>query len=100
MTIRILTIEDFLPHVGKPFRADCTPAEVELKLVEASPLTDRRLGERPPFILIFHTPPQTLLIPGIYTMECIGFGPVQIQIGDMLPPSGAEPGYYYQAVFN
>lgn len=100
MTIQPLTIDDFLPHVGKQFRADCTPAEVDIKLVEASPLTDRQLSARVPFLLVFHTPPERLLMSGIYTMQCAGFGPVQVQIGDMLPPNGSAPGYYYQAVFN
>lgn len=95
-----LELDHFRPHVGKPFIADCTPSEVELKLIEASSLTHRDLATRAPFVLIFHTPPETLLLPGIYAMRREGFGPAQIHIGDMLPPPGAAPGYYYQAVFN
>lgn len=95
-----LTIEHFRPHVGKQFTADCTPSEVELQLIEASPITQRGASANSPFLLVFHTPPERMLVPGIYTMCCEGFGPAQIHIGGMQPSPGSGPGYYYQAVFN
>jgi hypothetical protein len=96
----MLTIDQFLPMVGYHFLADCDPAPVEIKLLDASPLKDRGTDGRAPFILIFHTPPETLLVAGGYLMRCGKFGPEQIFINDMIPPLNAEAGYYYQAVFN
>lgn len=95
-----LSIEHFRPHVGKQFIADCTPSEVELQLIEASPLLARNASAQVPFLLVFHTPPQRMLLPGLYTMRRDGFDPAQIHISDMLAPAGSAPGYYYQAVFN
>jgi hypothetical protein len=97
---RPLILDDFAPLVGQIFVADCDPQPAQLKLVEASPLKDYGVVERPPFILVFYTSPEHLLMPGHYVMRCGRFGPASIQIGDMLPPPKAEAGYYYQAVFN
>lgn len=96
----VLTIDHFAPLVGKDFTADCDPKAAILNLVEAAPLTDRGVVARPPFILVFFTPPETRLLAGSYHMQCGNFGPAQIYIEDMVPPPGSEAGYYYQAVFN
>ncbi|HEX4848134.1 MAG TPA: hypothetical protein VFV30_08315 [Novosphingobium sp.] len=97
---RPMVLDEFLPLVGRQFLANCDPAEVELTLVEASPLKDRGVTDRPPFILVFHTPPEAMLVEGSYVMRCGGWGPDRISIWPTMPPRPAEPGYYYQAVFN
>ncbi len=97
---RPMVLEEFAPLVGKRFVAHCDPAELELTLVEASPLKDHGMTERPPFILIFHTPPEMMLVEGDYVMRCGAWGPDRISILPTLAPLRAAPGYYYQAVFN
>ena len=97
---RPMVLEEFAPLVGEQFVADCEPANIEIKLVEASPLRDFGRLERPPFILIFHTPPEYMLGDGNYILRCGKWGPDRVSIWSTVPPGGAEPGYYYQAVFN
>jgi hypothetical protein len=100
IAFRSMILEEFLPLVGKAFVADCQPNEVEITLVEASPLRDHGLADRPPFILIFYSPPEYMLGDGTYVLRCGGWGPERISIWSTLPPAKTQPGYYYQAVFN
>lgn len=97
---RPMVLEEFLPLVGRQFIANCEPTEVEIQLIEASPLRDRGVTERPPFILIFRTSPEAMLMEGSYVLRCGKWGPDRIAIWPTLAPARAEPGYYYQAVFN
>jgi hypothetical protein len=95
-----MVLEEFLPLVGSWLLADCEPELVKIKLVEASPFRPNSTVPRPPFILVFHTGPDIRLQEGTYAMRCDGFGPDLVYISDMLPPIGAEPGFYYQSNFN
>jgi hypothetical protein len=95
-----MTLDEFVPLVGRTLHVDTQPAAVELVLVEASPLPHAGRRDRPPFILVFRSAPEVLLVDGTYAMRGQGFGPDAIGIGSLQPPIGAEPGYYYQAVFN
>lgn len=97
---RPMVLEEFLPLVGRAFVAHCEPAEIEIALVEAAPLKDRGLTSRPPFILIFRTPPEALLVEGSYVLRCGSWGPDRISIWPTIAPHQAAPGHYYQAVFN
>lgn len=97
---RPMVLDEFLPLVGKRFIADCNPSDVEITLTDALPLKDHGITDRPPFILIFHTPPEYMLAEGSYAMRCGKWGPDRIYIGSMVAPAMAEPGYYYQAIFN
>ena len=97
---RPMILDEFTPLIGRRFVADCDPAEIELTLTEASPLKDRGITDRPPFILIFHTPPEVMLVEGSYVMRCSKWGPDRISIWPTVAPFQAKPGYYYQAVFN
>jgi hypothetical protein len=97
---RSMLLEEFTPLVGRVFTADCEPNTVEIKLVEANPLRASPMDERPPFILIFHTPQEVFLVEGIYTLRCGRWGPGRISIGPTMAPPGASTGHYYQAVFN
>ena len=102
MTIlpRDMVIEEFLPLVGQMFDLHTDPAPIGIRLVDARPLVNHAQLQRPPFILVFHSSPQAMLVPGGYVMKCGTFGPDIIHIHDMTPPPGAEAGFYYQAVFN
>lgn len=97
---RPMVLEEFLPLVGKRFVAKCEPAEVEITLVDAMPLKDHGVADRPPFILVFHTPPEIQLLDGSYLLKCGKWGPDRISIWSLIPPARSAPGYYYQAVFN
>ncbi len=97
---RPMTLDEFTPLLGKEFRADCTPGEVPLVLAEAYPLRDSGLVDRPPFMLVFRSPPEALLLEGAYAMQCGGWGPELIHISQIAAPRDSERGHYYQAVFN
>lgn len=97
---RPMLLEEFTPLVGDQFDFDCTPDPVKLRLIEASPLVDRGDVARPPFILVFHSGPETMLLDGIYTVSHDRLAPTAISIGSLMVPPSAEPGHYFQAVFN
>lgn len=95
-----MVLQEFLPLIGQWLLADAEPEPIKIKLVEASPWRANDAALRPPFILVFHTGPDVRLLEGTYVLRCGDFGPDLINISDMLPPVGAEPGYYYQSNFN
>jgi hypothetical protein len=97
---RPMYLAEFMPMVGQTLLADCNPKPVELKLTEAKPLPDRGQIERPPFILIFRTPPEIVLVAGIYAMKCGEWGPDLIYIEETISPDPKDKGHFYQAVFN
>lgn len=97
---RPIALAEFTPLVGQVFTADCDPEAVPLELVEAAPLINRARLERSPFILIFRSAPDALLVEGHYVLRSRNFGPAQVHIGPVLMPGEHQPGHYYQAVFN
>ncbi|WP_240663679.1 hypothetical protein [Sphingomonas sp. UV9] len=97
---RPIHLGEFTPLVGHALMADCDPQPVALQLVEASPLINHAKLDRPPFILIFRSAPDAMLMPGSYVLRGGGFGPDLIDIGRIARPLAGEPGHYYQAVFN
>lgn len=100
MASRPMFLEEFTPLIGCSFIADCEPKSVEIVLVEAYALRESAAVSRPPFMLIFHTPPEYMLGDGNYILRCGKWGPDQISIWSAIPPADAQPGFYYQAVFN
>ena len=97
---RPMVLEEFTPLVGRSFTAHCDPQPVNLMLIEASPLRPNGVSEQPPFILIFHTPPEAMLIEGNYTMKCGNWGPDVIYLFPTTASAKGTAGYYYQAIFN
>jgi|HubBroStandDraft_1064217.scaffolds.fasta_scaffold393231_2 hypothetical protein len=95
-----MTIGEFAPMVGQTLLADCSPKPVEITLVSAQPLTNYAGLERPPFVLVFRTPPEVLLVMGTYAMRCGEWGPDLIYIEQMSSPTPGDTAHYYQAVFN
>ncbi|WP_447727340.1 DUF6916 family protein [Sphingomonas koreensis] len=97
---RPMLLEEFTPFVGKLMRVDCAPRNLDITLIEASPLKEQGTTLRPPFILIFHSDATALLSPGIYTLRSGNFGPDLVYLESVTAPYNAAPGNYYQAVFN
>lgn len=97
---RPMVIEEFTPLLGKAIKVDCAPRTVDITLIEATPLQDRGVTDRPPFILIFHSDARVQLVPAVYALRSGPFGPALVYLESVVPPVGAEPGNYYQAVFN
>ncbi|KQN21206.1 hypothetical protein ASE86_14625 [Sphingomonas sp. Leaf33] len=97
---RPIFLEELTPLVGKTLTADCDPRTVPLELVEASPLRNHAKLDREPFILIFRSAPDALLMSGSYVIRGEGFGPDVIDIAQIATPNTGTPGHYYQAVFN
>ena len=95
-----MTIDEFLPMLGRNVLADCSPQPVELKLVEVRPLPNHARIDRPPFILIFRTPPEVMLVMGTYAMKCGEWGPDLIYIEPVAAPDIKDKGHFYQAIFN
>jgi hypothetical protein len=100
IAFRPMLLEEFTPLIGKVFTAECEPKSVDIRLVEAYPLHDSPMASRPPFMLIFHTPIEVLLVDGSYILRCGHWGPDRISIGCAMATPDGEPGHYYQAVFN
>ena len=97
---RPMTLDEFTPMIGQTLLCDCNPKPVEIKLTAARPLPHRRPAQRHPFILIFRTPPEIVLVAGIYAMRCGEWGPDLVYIEEMAAPDLIDKGHFYQAVFN
>jgi hypothetical protein len=95
---QLLTIDDFLPHVGATYLVQATPKPIEIRLETAL----RRPGEpwmpREPFLLSFSSVWSALLLEGRYTMQPTGGTPVELYI----IPTQTFPGErrLYHAVVN
>lgn len=86
--------------VGQMLVADCSPTPVEIKLVSAKPMPNLSGVERHPFLLMFRTPPEVLLLTGIYAMKCGEWGPDLVYIEETMSPDPKDDGHFYQATFN
>jgi hypothetical protein len=93
-------LDEFRPLVGQTLLADCNPAPVELVLTEARPVPNYAKLDRHPFILIFRTPPQIVLVAGAYALKCGDWGPALIHIEQIASPDLKDNGHFYQAIFN
>jgi hypothetical protein len=94
----LLTATDFEPHVGKTFLVDAQPKPVEIRLEKiAHGRFDTGLT-RNPFMLIFTSPWNVLLVAAVYRMQPNDGGPIEM----FLVPTQTAPGpqRYYHAVFN
>lgn len=97
---RTMTLDEFTPYLATVFTAQCVPKDIDLTLVEAYPMKNHARLDRPPFMLIFHSDPMTLLTDGLYVLRSGAWGPAAVGLQNIVPAPGAAPGHYYQAVFN
>jgi hypothetical protein len=95
----LLTVADFEPHVGKVFLVEAHPKPLEIRLEKIVRRPDDAvLVTRQPFMLIFTSPWNALLLEAYYRMQPDGGRPVEM----FLIPTESAPGErrYYHAVFN
>jgi Domain of unknown function (DUF6916) len=95
----LLTAADFEPHVGRIFVVDAQPKPLEIRLEKIVVQPDHyTVVTRQPFMLIFTSPWNALLMSAMYRMQPDGGRPVEI----FLIPTQTAPGErrYYHAVFN
>jgi hypothetical protein len=94
----LLTAADFEPYVGQTFLVDARPRPLQIRLDKIVCRRDSGVVSRQPFILIFTTPWNDLLLSAVYRMQPNGGHPVEM----CLVPTQTEPGdrRYYHAVFN
>ncbi|GAA0655316.1 DUF6916 family protein [Brevundimonas lenta] len=92
-----LTLEDFMPFVGREVLVDATPQPLAIRLDSAVPVIDTGLGQRTPFTLTFSTPWTTLLTEAHYPIQ-VG---KQVAVIHLIPTQTAPgPRRFYHAVFN
>src|SRR5262245_14271809 len=94
----LLTVADFEPHVGKIFVVDAHPKPLEIRLEKIVRQSHGVVVTRQPFMLIFTSPWNALLLEAFYRMQVDGGRPVEM----VLVPTQSAPGErrYYHAVFN
>ena len=97
---RPMSIDEFVPLVGRAFQVDCTPNTVTITLTDATLMRATPGAANPSFSLIFRSAPEVLLVSGTYAMQSGRFGPAAIHLAPVVSPLGSAPGYTYQAVFN
>lgn len=95
----LLTIDDFTPHVGESYLVDAHPQPIPLRLDEVLADLGEAWMERQPFILLFSTPWEALLVEGLYRLtRGPGATPVELHIMPINAPPG--PRRIYQSVMN
>lgn len=97
--MRLLTLEDFQPHVGTVFTGLLIDAEVPFQLVEARPLGNhaRPNGFRQPFSLMFRNEAVVLFPQQTYPVR---HAVMEEQAIFMAPVARDGTGFLYQAIFN
>ena len=98
MTDRILTAEDFTPHVGKIFTPLGQHRTVTLVSVERNTFAGGDTLPRAPFSLLFSGPPNDVLPEGMYDVAIQAGPEVAIYISPIHTYDRNRQDY--QAVFN
>lgn len=101
MSLGILTLEDFAPHVGTDFTLPGTEesAPIDFSLTSATPLTNRPYpGQaREPFQLLFQVATQHVYPQGMYRLTHPAMGEHDIFL---VPAAQTDAGVDYCATFN
>jgi len=95
--MRLLSVEDFEPWVGKAVRVATDPEPVEVTLVRAERLKQYTNEFREPFVLYFESPESVYLLDDTYDFDCGRGGPYRFYISQLLPRPGMPR--RYQAAF-
>ncbi len=91
-----LSVDDFIPHLGKAFGLGGPAGGIDLVLVEASPAGAARAGHRAPFSLVFRGARTPVLPQAIYPFQHPTLGTLDIFI---VPIGPDAEGMRYEAVF-
>jgi hypothetical protein len=94
----LLTAADFEPHVGRIFVVEAQPKPLEIRLEKIVYQRDDMAVARQPFMLIFTSALNNLLLSAVYRMQPNGGSQVEM----FVIPTQTAPGdrSYYHAVFN
>ena len=95
----LLTAPLFRAFVGRDWLVDTQPAPVKIKLDAVDDLKGGMPGGRDPFILIFSTPWDTLLVEGQYLMRP-GDDAEAVEVHLIPTQTAPGPRRLYHAVFN
>ena len=95
---QLLTVDDFLPHVGATYLVQATPKPIEIVLENIQRFPGEAWLPREPFMLSFSSVWGALLLEGRYTLQRPGSSPVELHI----IPTQTAPGErrYYHVVIN
>lgn len=95
----LLQAYHFTPFVGRQWLVDAQPKPITIQLDQVDNVRGGMPGGRDPFVLVFSTPWDTLLIEGHYPMRP---GPDAEAVSIHLIPTQTPPGprRNYHAVFN
>ena len=92
-----ISLEDFLPHLQRPFRVITRDAELEFVLTQATATGAGIAKHRQPFSLMFQGPAKPLLPQATYDFE----HPEHGTIGIFIVPIGADGSHSnYEAIFS
>lgn len=97
--LKLLTLEDFAPHLNSTFTASLNDGNTEFVLVEARPLPQppRVDAWRVPFSLLFRSGAAVLFPQQTYMVRHSTIGEFALF---MVPIAQERDGFIYQAVFN
>ncbi|MDE2371977.1 MAG: hypothetical protein KGN16_23615 [Burkholderiales bacterium] len=89
-----LTVDDFAPHLGRPFAT----AGAAVELVSATPLRGAPAAGRAPFSLLFRGGAGQAAMPqGLHRLEHPSLGPLELFL---VPIGPAGDAMQYEAIFN
>ena len=94
----LLTVDDFLPHVGSTFVVDAVPKSVAIRLERIEQGLGGSWTARQPFMLTFSSDWSVLLIQANYRMQAPSGDQLRLDLVPTMTPSG--PRRFYHAVFN
>jgi hypothetical protein len=95
----VLQAYHFTPFVGRQWLVSAQPKDITLQLDEVDNLRGGMPGGRDPFVLIFSTPWDTLLVEGHYLMRP-GHDAEAVSIHLIPTQTAPGPRRSYHAVFN
>lgn len=94
----LLTVDDFLPHVGGSYSVEAAPEPIDIRLDEVLRRPRPAWMAREPFLLVFSTPWTVLLVDATYRMSPEGGQPVELHLIPTQTMAGERR--FYHSVFN
>lgn len=98
-TAMLLQAYHFTPFVGRQWRVDTQPQPITIQLDAVDNVRGGMPGGRDPFVLVFSTPWDTLLVEGHYLMRP-GDDAEAVEVHIIPTQTAPGPRRLYHAVFN